>query len=290
MKKIIALTLVLVMACQFSFACAAEADPRYTGVWYTKTLAEGDEAYNVAELGVKIVLTLGADWTCRLVGAGYDVTGNWMDSNGSVSLNFDGDMAELSLSGEELILEAGESYTMTFTREPPKENNAMLEAILAAQAAEAGKDGETAGETEAEKITEAVETAETAETAEAAETDEAAETAEKAAETAGKFNGRWTATAVSYNDLELDRAGAEAAGVELPEMTFHDGVITMEGGLIAEMFQPINRPLTYEADTGSFAAELAGVSLTAAMPRDGVMTVTVTVGGTDTALTFEKAD
>ena len=48
MKKITALLLALMMACLVSFACAADADPLYTGEWYLKTMSQGDQSFDVA--------------------------------------------------------------------------------------------------------------------------------------------------------------------------------------------------------------------------------------------------
>ena len=237
MKKMTALLLTLILACLATFACAADADPLYTGEWYMKTMSQGDQSFDVAAMGMNAVLTLNEDWTCSVTGMGADVTGTWKDENEKITAVIDGDPADLMLSNGELTLSAGDT-TMVFTREAP-----------------------------------------------AAATEIAEVKADAAAE---EFNGEWTCVALTVGEMTLSRSVAEAAGQELPKMTFADGTITMEGGAIAESFANVKTPLTYADGTYSFA--ISNVSVTANILQDGKMAVTFAAGELTTGLYFEKAE
>ena len=140
MKKTIALLLALMMACLVSFACAADADPLYTGEWYLKTMSQGDQTMDVAALGMKGVLTLNADGTCSMTGMGDDVTGTWKDEadKNKITVTLDGTNADVMLSDGELTVSAGDT-SMVFTREA---SAAAEEAAIKADAAAEEFNGE----------------------------------------------------------------------------------------------------------------------------------------------------
>ena len=240
MKKITALLLAIMLACLVSFACAADADPLYTGEWYLKTMSQGDQTIDVAAIGMNGVLTLNADWTCSMTGLGSDVTGTWKDEadKNKITVTLDGDDAEAMLSDGELTITAGDTK-MIFTREAP----------AAAEDAAVRTDA-----------------------------------------TAEEFNGEWTCIAISVGDMKIDAATAEAAGQELPKLTFTDGSILLEGGAIAEAFSAFKMPLTYADGTYSFEMENAGVSIKANILEDGTMALALSAGGADTSLYFAKAE
>ena len=240
MKKITALLLALTMACLVSFACAADADPLYTGEWYLKTMSQGDQTFEVAAMGMKGVLTLNADWTCSMTGMGDDVTGTWKDEadKNKITVTLDGDDADVMLSDGELTVTAGETK-MIFTREAPA----------------AAEDAPV-------------------------KTDAAAE----------EFNGEWTCIAISVGEMKLDAATAQAAGQELPKLTFKDGSISLTGGAIADAFAAFTMPLTYADGAYSFAVESMNVSVKANLLEDGTMVLALSAAGADTSLYFAKAE
>lgn len=113
MKKMITLLLALVMlAGLMSFASADDV----TGEWYLRTMSQGDQSIDVAEMGMSCVMTLNADGSATFVGMGQDATGNWVESNGKYTITFEGDPADGVLSNGELTVSAGET-SMVFTKE-----------------------------------------------------------------------------------------------------------------------------------------------------------------------------
>ena len=115
MKKLISLVLILCMACML---IPALADGDAAGVWYVKTMKQGEQEMDMASVGMTFTLTLNADGTCAFDMAGDVSEGTWSQEGDTVTITIDGDPASGTMADGLITLSQG-SVEMVFSQEAP---------------------------------------------------------------------------------------------------------------------------------------------------------------------------
>ena len=131
MKKLVSVMLACLMLCTAAFCVAEAAD--IAGDWYLASISMDDVAYNAADLGLSMTMTLAEDGTATLVANTLEdgsAAGTWtMDENG-LTITIDGDATPATLADGTLSFSDESGATMTFTREQA-EASTSAEAVAA---------------------------------------------------------------------------------------------------------------------------------------------------------------
>ncbi len=120
MKKLLALTLALMMACALLPVMAESAD-EYLGDWYLNEMASGDQVIPPSMLGMNMSMTINEDGTVLIVNAygevAEEINATWTLADGSLIVNEDGVDQTFTLNENgELVLAMDDGYMM-FGRE-----------------------------------------------------------------------------------------------------------------------------------------------------------------------------
>ena len=117
MKKttVLALTIVLALACMCTGAQATEADD-VAGFWYLNSMMVEGTSINTASFGLEMTLEINADGTVVMTMNGENMTGAWTLENGVLTIIDDSDEPMGFTVGDGALISDDEQQ-MTFNRE-----------------------------------------------------------------------------------------------------------------------------------------------------------------------------
>ncbi len=120
MKKLIALTLILCMACML---VPAMADESIVGTWYLSEISAQGQSFSPATFGMSMSFDLKEDGTAEGVTSygseSQAVTGTWKLEGETISITADNATQSGSFTGESFTLESPDG-SMIFTRNAPE--------------------------------------------------------------------------------------------------------------------------------------------------------------------------
>ena len=120
MKKLIALTLILCMACML---VPAMADESIVGTWYLSEISAQGQSFSPATFGMSMSFDLKEDGTADGVTSygseSQAVTGTWKLEGETISITVDNSTLSGSFTGESFAIESPDG-SMIFTRNAPE--------------------------------------------------------------------------------------------------------------------------------------------------------------------------